>query len=152
MILGVKSGPPLDLFTSGKALWLGVEPQIAGAAEQPRILLVAVPYALKAADADTLGGKPASDLSAWRTSRGERWPVRRWRGHPRAHRGQPEFLLIGLLRAGAFSGRVAADGNAVAGQVAINSGPRALTEDATSVDVKGKVGTGTTTPASVSTC
>ena len=31
-----------------------------GAAEQPRVLLVAVPYALKASDSDTLGGKPAS--------------------------------------------------------------------------------------------
>jgi hypothetical protein len=38
--------------------WLGVE--AAGAAAQPHVLLVAVPYALKAADADTLGGKPAS--------------------------------------------------------------------------------------------
>ncbi|MBV9764395.1 MAG: tail fiber domain-containing protein, partial [Acidobacteriaceae bacterium] len=28
--------------------------------DQPRVLLVSVPYALKAADADTLGGKPAS--------------------------------------------------------------------------------------------
>jgi hypothetical protein len=53
-------GLPLDLFTSGKALWLGIEPQTPSAVEQPRVLLVAVPYALKAADADTLGGKPAS--------------------------------------------------------------------------------------------
>ena len=53
-------GLPLDLFTSGEALWLGVEPQAPGATEQPRVLLVAVPYALKAVDADTLGGKPAS--------------------------------------------------------------------------------------------
>src|SRR5262252_4002693 len=53
-------GLPLDLFTSGKALWLGIQPQTPNAAEQPRVLLVAVPYALKAADADTLGGKPAS--------------------------------------------------------------------------------------------
>ncbi|MGO9275186.1 MAG: hypothetical protein ACLQOO_33955 [Terriglobia bacterium] len=53
-------GLPLDLFTSGKALWLGVQPQLPGATEQPRVLLVAVPYALKAADSDTLGGKPAS--------------------------------------------------------------------------------------------
>ena len=51
---------PLELFTSGKALWLGVQPQLSGAAELPRVLLVAVPYALKAADSDTLGGKPAS--------------------------------------------------------------------------------------------
>ncbi len=53
-------GLPLDLFTSGKALWLGVQPQLPGAGEQPRVLLVAVPYALKASDSDTLGGKPAS--------------------------------------------------------------------------------------------
>ncbi|MGO9273630.1 MAG: hypothetical protein ACLQOO_25895 [Terriglobia bacterium] len=53
-------GLPLDLFTMGKALWLGVQPQLPGAVEQPRVLLVAVPYALKASDSDTLGGKPAS--------------------------------------------------------------------------------------------
>ena len=53
-------GLPLDVFTSGQALWLGVQPQLPGAVEQPRVLLVAVPYALKASDADTLGGLPAS--------------------------------------------------------------------------------------------
>ena len=53
-------GLPLDLFTSSRALWLGVQPQLPGAVEEPRVLLVAVPYALKASDADTLGGKPAS--------------------------------------------------------------------------------------------
>lgn len=62
VLLGAESaaGLPLDLFASGSALWLGVQPQLPGAGEQPRVLLVAVPYALKAADADTLGGKPAS--------------------------------------------------------------------------------------------
>src|SRR5579884_2856894 len=54
------SGMPLDLFTSGQSLWLGVQPQTAGAPEQARVLLVSVPYALKAADAETLGGKPVS--------------------------------------------------------------------------------------------
>jgi hypothetical protein len=54
------AGLPLDLFTSGKALWLGVQPQLSAAGELPRVLLVAVPYALKASDSDTLGGKPAS--------------------------------------------------------------------------------------------
>jgi hypothetical protein len=53
------NGVPLDLFTSGKPLWLGVHAG-GGAPEQDRVLLVAVPYALKAVDADTLGGKPAS--------------------------------------------------------------------------------------------
>jgi len=53
-------GLPLDLFTSGKARWLGVTPHLPAVGEQPRVLLVGVPYALKAADAETLGGKPAS--------------------------------------------------------------------------------------------
>src|ERR1700724_285320 len=51
-------GIPTDLFTSGEARWLGVRPE--GQAEQPRVLLLSVPYALKAGDAETLGGLPAS--------------------------------------------------------------------------------------------
>ncbi len=51
-------GLPIDLFTSGQAQWLGV--QAAGEAEQPRIMLLSVPYALKAADAETFGGRPPS--------------------------------------------------------------------------------------------
>jgi hypothetical protein len=52
-------GLPVDLFTSGEARWLGV--QVGREAEQkPRVLLLSVPYALKASDAETLGGKPAS--------------------------------------------------------------------------------------------
>jgi hypothetical protein len=34
--------------------------QISGQAEQPRVLLLSVPYALKAADAETIGGLPPS--------------------------------------------------------------------------------------------
>jgi hypothetical protein len=51
-------GLPVELFASGEARWLGV--RINGAGEQPRVLLLSVPYALKAADAQTLGGLPAS--------------------------------------------------------------------------------------------
>src|ERR1700732_4503730 len=51
-------GIPTDLFTSGEARWLGVQPE--GQVEQPRVLLLSVPYALKAGDAETLGGLPAS--------------------------------------------------------------------------------------------
>jgi hypothetical protein len=51
-------GVPVDLFTSGEARWLGV--QISGQAEQSRVLLLSVPYALKAGDAETVGGLPAS--------------------------------------------------------------------------------------------
>src|SRR5277367_5804460 len=52
------NGLPADLFASGEARWLEI--QVAGEAPQPRVLLVSVPYALKAADATTLGGLPAS--------------------------------------------------------------------------------------------
>ena len=51
-------GLPAELFASNEARWLGVQP--AGQPEQPRVLLLSVPYALKAADAETLGGKPLS--------------------------------------------------------------------------------------------
>jgi hypothetical protein len=51
-------GLPAGIFASGEARWLAVQAQ--GQAEQPRILLMSVPYALKAADAETVGGIPAS--------------------------------------------------------------------------------------------
>jgi hypothetical protein len=51
-------GLPLDLFSSGEARWLGVT--VNGGQEQPRVLLLSVPYALKAADAETVGGLPPS--------------------------------------------------------------------------------------------
>ena len=51
-------GLPIDLFISRQAQWLGVQQD--GQAEQPRIMLLSVPYALKAADAETFGGLPPS--------------------------------------------------------------------------------------------
>src|ERR1039458_5161092 len=51
-------GLPLNLFTAAQAQWLGV--RVEAQAEQPRIMLLSVPYALKAADAETFGGKPPS--------------------------------------------------------------------------------------------
>ncbi|HWY55258.1 MAG TPA: hypothetical protein VNZ03_12390 [Terriglobales bacterium] len=52
------SGLPQDVFVSGEARWLGV--QVVGQEEQPRVVLAAVPYSLKAGDAETIGGLPAS--------------------------------------------------------------------------------------------
>jgi hypothetical protein len=52
------AGLPADIFVAGEARWLGVQAQ--GQAEQPRALLTSVPYALKAADAQTIGGLPPS--------------------------------------------------------------------------------------------
>jgi hypothetical protein len=52
------NGLPLALFASGDARWLGV--RAGEEPEQTRVLLVSVPYALKAADAETIAGKPLS--------------------------------------------------------------------------------------------
>jgi hypothetical protein len=59
-LLGAESsaGVPLELFITGQARWLGIEG--ADIQQAPRVLLVSVPYALKAADAETVGGMPAS--------------------------------------------------------------------------------------------
>jgi|HubBroStandDraft_6_1064221.scaffolds.fasta_scaffold04525_4 hypothetical protein len=51
-------GLPAELFTSEQARWVGV--QVSGQPEQPRVLLVSAPYALKAGDAETIGGLPPS--------------------------------------------------------------------------------------------
>jgi hypothetical protein len=51
-------GLPSEVFASGEARWLSVQAQ--GQAEQPRTVLMSVPYALKAADAETIGGLPPS--------------------------------------------------------------------------------------------
>jgi hypothetical protein len=51
-------GVPAELFATGEARWLGI--QVERQVEQERILLVSVPYALKAVDAESLGGLPAS--------------------------------------------------------------------------------------------
>jgi trimeric autotransporter adhesin len=60
IVLGAATtgGFPVELFGTGQSRWLGVA--IARQTEMPRILMASVPYALKAGDADTLGGLPAS--------------------------------------------------------------------------------------------
>ena len=60
VILGstTAAGLPDDLFSQQEQRWLGV--QVQGDAEQARVLLVSVPYAFKAHEAETLGGLPAS--------------------------------------------------------------------------------------------
>lgn len=51
-------GLPIGLFSTGEARWLEV--QVESQSPPARVLLVSVPYALKAVDAQTLGGLPAS--------------------------------------------------------------------------------------------
>jgi hypothetical protein len=54
------TGLPTDLFSQQEQRWLGV--QVQGQAEEPRVLLVSVPYAFKAHEAETLAGKSISDF------------------------------------------------------------------------------------------
>ena len=54
------AGVPPELFAAGEARWLQVKFYVPSEVDLPRVLLVSVPYAMKASDADTLGGKPAS--------------------------------------------------------------------------------------------
>jgi trimeric autotransporter adhesin len=64
VLLGASSldGLPNDVFSSGQARWVGV--QVSGQAERPRVMLLTVPYAMKAGDAATLGGLPPSAFMA----------------------------------------------------------------------------------------
>jgi hypothetical protein len=55
-------GVPGALFAANNARWLAVEPE--GLPIPPRVLLVSVPYAFKAGDAQTLGGLPPSAFMA----------------------------------------------------------------------------------------
>ena len=62
VVLGstTSTGLPGDLFSQQEQRWLGV--QVQGQTEQPRVLMVSVPYAFKAHEAETLGGKSVSDF------------------------------------------------------------------------------------------
>jgi hypothetical protein len=61
-LLGAASpqGISAELFSSGNERWLAVLIHSPGVPEQPRILLVSVPYAMQAANAQTLAGLPAT--------------------------------------------------------------------------------------------
>jgi len=55
-----RDGIPLEVFAGGDARWLGMLWARPGEVEGPRTRITSVPYALRASDADTLGGRPAS--------------------------------------------------------------------------------------------
>jgi hypothetical protein len=62
LLLGAvtRDGVPPALFAAGESRWVGV--RWAGHAEAPRYLLTTAPYALNAASADTLAGRPVTDF------------------------------------------------------------------------------------------
>ena len=139
-LIGVmhSEGLPMDLFTTGEARWLGV--QVANEVEQkPRVLLLSVPYALKASDAETLGGLPSSAymLSLSASPAG---------GQAAGGGNGGNGVQKGVSRKNTACSSLTADGNASANQIALYSAPCALSEDANLVDVGGKVGIGTADP------
>jgi hypothetical protein len=56
----VENGVPAELFTSGRARWIGVAAD--GEAEGPRTMIVTVPYAAKARDAQTIAGHTVAEI------------------------------------------------------------------------------------------
>jgi len=62
VLLGIatQGGLPQSLFSAGVGQWLAVS--IERAEEQPRVQLAAAAYAMKAADAETLAGVPATSF------------------------------------------------------------------------------------------
>ncbi|HVI08066.1 MAG TPA: hypothetical protein VND65_07195 [Candidatus Binatia bacterium] len=58
MLGAATGGLPASLFVSGEPRWLEVQAQ--GETIPPRVMLLSVPYALKAGDAQTIGGLPPS--------------------------------------------------------------------------------------------
>ncbi len=96
----LNEGMPTELFASGEPRWLGVQVNRPGEVEQARVLLVSVPYALKASDAETLGGKPASAyalasgpaVAAANGASGSTAPVATNAVKPRLSAGSPGFI------------------------------------------------------------
>ena len=117
--LGATSPLPLEIFRSEEARWLQVS--VAGRVLQ-RSLLVAVPYALRAADAETLGGRP---LSAFVTRR-------------------PDGALE---RAdGAAVDGLNVDGSGVANQLAKWTGGTTISSSILTETATNRIGVGTTDP------
>jgi len=126
-------GLPAFLFADGAARWLGV--QVAGQAEEARVALVAVPYAMKAKDADTIGGLPASAF----VLAGPTAPA-----PPAASSTKAEAARDVSPDTACTS--ITSDGTATANQVSKFTAACAI-EPSAIFESGGKVGIGTTTPA-----
>jgi len=55
-----EEGVPSDVFAKQHGRWIGIA--VKNEVEQPRIMVVSVPYAVKAGDAETIGGRPFTDF------------------------------------------------------------------------------------------
>lgn len=153
VMLGAANGLPMDFFSSNDARWVGAQPQ--GQSEQPRVLLVSAPYALKAGDAATIGGLPPSAFvranpesgapgspgeSAGASSSGQAQAVGKAPGIVPQNQAQPETLL---------AVKTFSPGDTV-GFLPVWSGSKSPTNQIGSSNLfqsGGNVGLGTTSPA-----
>src|ERR1700693_1200066 len=134
VLLGAASsaGVSADLFSSGEGHWLGVRVLTPGEVEQPRVRWVSVPYALKAADAETLGGMPAS---AYYLFPGAGIPGAKTGGKPAAGASTTAPLPLPLT------------GSGVVGYISEFTA-QAVLNDSPLFDMGGNIGLGTITPTS----
>jgi hypothetical protein len=63
-----EGGIPAAVFSGGDGQWLGTVFERPGEVEGPRVRLASVPYAFRAQDAETLGGRPAADYALTSTA------------------------------------------------------------------------------------
>src|SRR5215469_9101038 len=133
-----------SLFASGEARWLGV--QVQGQEEQPRVMLLSVPYAMKAGDAQTVGGLPASAFALAKPAAPSSLNT------PSSLSGASSILTPALPCASGATNTVTTDGTAIAGLIPkfnpaasgsapCNIEPSQITDNGTNV------GIGTTAPA-----
>jgi hypothetical protein len=145
-----EAGLPLEIFSQGEGRWLGVRPD--GQAEQPRVLLLSVPYALKAADAETLGGKPASAfvLAGSQSSLVQQAsaPVASAASQPvsQAQNGGSGAVPLGITQATTCS--ITSDGSATANQISKFTSACNV-ENSAIFESGGNVGIGNSSPAGV---
>ena len=132
----------MDLFASGEARWLGVQPE--GQAEQARVQLVSVPYAMTAGDAQTLGGQPLSAFvlasvanGASTTSAG---------GTTTANASGGSIVALATPQT-PVTGNVTTSGNSLTNYLAKFTSPTNIENSSLVYDSGTAVGIGTTAPA-----
>jgi hypothetical protein len=132
-------GVAAELFSDQEQRWLGVEVQ--GQPEQARVLLVSVPYAFRAHEAETLGGLPASAFAQVSTPQSSLGPI-----------GSPAPLNASASPAIAASVSPAVTGSGAAGRIplwttTVNLGNSVLFEALTPPARAGFIGVKTTSPS-----
>ncbi|SPE44155.1 exported hypothetical protein [Candidatus Sulfotelmatobacter sp. SbA7] len=144
------AGLPLEIFSAGEARWLGVRPE--GQSEQPRILFLSVAYALKAADTDLLGGKPASAFVLADGQNSSAQPASEAGIGSGSSQSRPQVLVPGsgalplLVSPQTACSSITSDGTATGNQIAKFTSACNI-ENSAIFESGGNVGIGNTSPA-----